>query len=344
MDSDHKKPEDAVAPSRRRFVSTVATGIAASAAVAPAMAQQSGSPDMANQPPPGRAREAAKRYPAPPFPNQSQPWPGLASKMTPRPDHGETTYRGSGRLAGRKALVTGGDSGIGRAAVIAFAREGADVAINYLPAEEADAKEVVELIRQAGRKAVAIPGDIRDEAFCRKLIDEAVRQLGGLDLLVNNASRQKSNDSILDLSTADFDWTFKTNVYAMFWITKAAVPHMKAGSCIINTASQQAFDPSENLVDYSMTKAAEVALTKSLAKQLAPKGIRVNAVAPGPVWTPLQVSGGQTQENLKKFGGDTPMKRPGQPAELALAYVTLAADESSFTTGHVYGVAGGNGQ
>ena len=271
MDSDNKKTEDAVAPSRRRFVSTVATGIAASAAVAPAMAQQSGSADMANQPPPGRAREAAKRYPAPPFPNQSQPWPGLASKMTPRPDHGETTYRGSGRLAGRKALVTGGDSGIGRAAVIAFAREGADVAINYLPAEEADAKEVVELIRQAGRKAVAIPGDIRDEAFCRRLVDEAVRQLGGLDLLVNNASRQKSNDSILDLSTADFDWTFRTNVYAMFWITKAAVPHMKAGSCIINTASQQAFDPSENLVDYSMTKAAEVALTKSLAKQLAPK-------------------------------------------------------------------------
>lgn len=345
MDSDNKKPEDAVAPSRRRFVSTVATGIAASAAVAPAMAQQAGAAaDTANQPPPGRAREAAKRYPAPPFPSQSQPWPGLASKMTPRPDHGETTYRGSGRLAGRKALVTGGDSGIGRAAVIAFAREGADVAINYLPAEEADAKEVVELIRQAGRKAVAIPGDIRDEAFCRKLVDEAVRQLGGLDILVNNASRQKSNESILDLSTADFDWTFRTNVYAMFWITKAAVPHMKAGSCIINTASQQAFNPSENLLDYSMTKAAEVAMTKSLAKQLASKGIRVNAVAPGPVWTPLQVSGGQTQENLKKFGGDTPMKRPGQPAELALAYVTLAADESSFTTGHVYGVAGGNGQ
>ena len=343
MDSNNRKPAEEPQASRRRFVGTVATGLAATAAASttlPAAAQQDAA---TGQPPAGRARDAAARYPRPPFPNQSQPWPGLAGKMTPRPDHGETTYRGSGRLAGRKALVTGGDSGIGRAAVIAFAREGADVAINYLPAEEADAQEVVQLIRQAGRKAVAIPGDIRDEAFCRKLVDEAVRQLGGLDLLVNNASRQKSVDSILDISTADFDWTFKTNVYAMFWITKAALPHLKAGSCIINTASQQAFNPSENLVDYSMTKAAEVALTKSLAKQLAPKGIRVNAVAPGPVWTPLQVSGGQTQENLAKFGGDTPMKRPGQPAELASAYVTLASDEASFTTGHVYGVSGGEG-
>ncbi len=339
MDSESKKAGDGVAPSRRRFVSSVATGIAASAAVVPAMAQQPND----KQPPPGRAREAAMRYPAPPFPGQQQPWPGLASKMTPRPDHGETTYRGSGRLAGRKALVTGGDSGIGRAAVIAFAREGADVAINYLPAEETDAQEVVQLIRQAGRKAVAIPGDIRDEAFCRKLVDEAVRQLGGLDILVNNASRQKSADSILDISTADFDWTIKTNVYAMFWITKAAVPHLKAGSCIIMTASQVAYDPPENLLDYAMSKAAEVAMTKSLAKQLAPKGIRVNAVAPGPVWTPLQVSGGQTQENLKKFGQDTPMKRPGQPAELAATFVTLASDESSYTTAHVYGVSGGGG-
>lgn len=343
MDSDNKQAGETVEPSRRRFVSTVATGLAAGAAAVPAMAQQSGAAGAANQPPPGRAREAAMRYPAPPFPKQEQPWPGLTGKMTPRPDHGETTYRGCGRLLGRKALVTGGDSGIGRAAVIAFAREGADVAINYLPAEEPDAQEVVQLIRQAGRKAVAIPGDIRDEAFCRKLVDEAVRQLGGLDILVNNASRQKSVDSILDISTADFDWTFKTNVYAMFWITKAALPHLKPGSCIINTASQLAYDPAKNLVDYSMTKAAEVSLTKSLAKQLAPKGIRVNGVAPGPVWTPLQVSGGQTQENLKSFGADTPMKRPGQPAELASAYVTLASDEASFTTGHIYGVSGGGG-
>jgi NAD(P)-dependent dehydrogenase (short-subunit alcohol dehydrogenase family) len=330
--------------SRRRFVSTVATGLAAGAAAVPAMAQPSGAAGgPANQPPPGRAREAAMRYPAPPFPKQEQPWPGLASKMTPRPDHGETTYRGSGRLAGRKALVTGGDSGIGRAAVIAFAREGADVAINYLPAEEPDAQEVVQLIRQAGRKAVAIPGDIRDEAFCRKLVDEAVRQLGGLDILVNNASRQKSTPSILDISSADFDWTFKTNVYAMFWITRAALPHLKPGSCIINTASVQAYDPSPNLLDYAQTKSAQVAFTKSLAKQLGKKGIRVNAIAPGPIWTPLQVSGGSTQENLKKFGADSPLGRPGQPAELALAFVTLAADESSYTTGQVYGVAGGQG-
>ena len=341
MDSDKQQAGEPVKASRRLFVGSIATGLAAGAAAVPAMAQQATS--GAGQPPPGRAREAAMRYPAPPFPKQEQPWPGLASKMTPRPDHGETTYRGSGRLAGRKALVTGGDSGIGRAAVIAFAREGADVAINYLPAEEPDAQEVVQLIRQAGRKAVAIPGDMRDEAFCRKLVDEAVRQLGGLDILVNNASRQKSAPSIQDISTADFDWTFKTNVYAMFWITKAALPHLKPGSCIINTASQQAYDPSENLLDYSMTKAAEVAMTKSLAKQLASKGIRVNAVAPGPVWTPLQVSGGQTQENLKNFGGDTPMKRPGQPAELAATYVTLASDESSYTTAQVYGVSGGGG-
>lgn len=342
MDSDKEQAGETVEPSRRRFVSTVATGLAAGAAAVPAMAQQSAT-GAAGQPPPGRAREAAMRYPAPPFPKQEQPWPGLASKMTPRPDHGETSYRGSGRLAGRKALVTGGDSGIGRAAVIAFAREGADVAINYLPAEEPDAQEVLQLIRQAGRKAVAIPGDIRDEAFCSKLVDEAARQLGGLDILVNNASRQKSAQSIQDISTADFDWTMKTNVYAMFWITKAALPHLKPGSCIINTASQQAYDPSENLLDYAMSKAAEVAMTKSLAKQLAAKGIRVNAVAPGPVWTPLQVSGGQTQENLKSFGGDTPMKRPGQPAELAATYVTLASDESSYTTAQVYGVSGGGG-
>lgn len=341
MDSNDKKPDETVEASRRRFVGTVATGLAAGAAAVPAMAQQPGS--SAGQPPAGRAREAAARYPRPPFPGQSQPWPGLAGKMTPRPDHGETTYRGSGRLNGRKALVTGGDSGIGRAVAIAFAREGADVAINYLPAEEADAREVVKLIQDAGRKAVALPGDIRDEGFCRKLVDEAVRQLGGLDILVNNAGRQHSVDSILDLTTEQFDWTFKTNVYAVFWITKAAVPHLRAGSSIITTASVQAYAPSENLLDYAQTKAAEVAFTKSLAKQLAKKGIRVNAVAPGPVWTPLQVSGGQTQDKLKKFGEDSPMGRPGQPAELASAYVALAVDEASFTTGQVYGVSGGAG-
>ena len=345
MHSEDKKVENQttqdMAPSRRRFVGTVAASVAASAAAVPALAQQAAG---GNQPAAGAAREAAKRYPRPPFPNQDQPWPALASKMTPRPDHGETTYRGSGRLAGRKALITGGDSGIGRAAAIAYAREGADVAIGYLPAEEPDAREVMQLIRDAGRKAVAVPGDIRDEAFCKKMVETAVRELGGLDILVNNAARQQNHDSILDITSEQFDWTIKTNVYAVFWITKAAIPHMKPGSVIINTSSQTAYDPPEKLLDYASTKAFEVAFTKSLAKQMASKGIRVNAVAPGPVWTPLQLAGGNSPEGRAKFGEDTPMKRPGQPAELAATYVTLASDESSYTTGHVYGVAGGGGQ
>ena len=337
-DHPDRKPDESaeVQASRRRFVGTMAAGLAA----APALAQaQPGA-----QPVPAAPRSLTPPpYPGPPFPRQKQDWPGLAGKMTPRPDHGETTYRGSGRLTGRRALVTGGDSGIGRAVAIAFAREGADVAIGYLPAEEADAREVVALIRQAGRNAVALPGDIRDEAFCKKMVEQAVRQLGGLDILVNNAARQQSIDSILELSTMELDWHFKTNLYALFWITKAAVPHLPPGASIITTASVQAYDPSPNLLAYSQTKAAQVAFTKSLAKQLADKGIRVNAVAPGPVWTPLQVSGGQTQGKLEKFGGDSPMKRPAQPAELAPAYVALAAADASYTTGQVYGVAGGAG-
>jgi NAD(P)-dependent dehydrogenase (short-subunit alcohol dehydrogenase family) len=264
--------------------------------------------------------------------------------MTPRPDHGETSYKGSGRLAGRKALITGGDSGMGRAAAIAYAREGADVAINYLPDEEPDAREVIDLIEKAGRKAVAIPGDIRDEQTCLRIIDEAVRQLGGLDILVNNASRQQQRPSLLEISSEDFDATMKTNLYSMFWLTKAALPHMKEGSAIIQTTSEQAYDPSENLVDYAMTKAAMMSFTKSMAKQLGPKGIRVNGVAPGPIWTPLQVSGGATQEKLIKFGSDTPLGRPGQPAELASIYVQLAAADASYATGQVYGAAGGSGQ
>ena len=327
--------QDDVIPARRRFVGSVAAGLAA----APALAQTNAQPAQ----PSGARPLTPPSYPAPPFPSQRQEWPALAGKMTPRPDHGETTYRGTGRLTGRKALVTGGDSGIGRAAAIAFAREGADVAINYLPAEEADAREVVALIRQAGRNAVALPGDIRDEAFCKKLVADAVRQLGGLDILVNNAARQQSVPSILDLTTAEFDWEFKTNVYAPFWITKAAVPHLPAGSSIIVTASVQAYDPSPNLFAYAQTKSCLVSFAKSLAKQLADKGIRVNAVAPGPVWTPLQVCGGQSPGGLEKFGGDQPMKRPAQPAELAATYVTLASSESSYTTGQVYGVAGGKG-
>jgi NAD(P)-dependent dehydrogenase (short-subunit alcohol dehydrogenase family) len=284
-----------------------------------------------------------EKYPKPPFKSQSQPWPGLAGKMEPRPDHGENTYKGSSRLNGRKALITGGDSGMGRAAAIAYAREGADVAINYFPTEEEDAKEVIDLIRKEGRKAVAIPGDLRDEAFCKRLVDEAVRELGGLDILVNNAGRQQTRETILDVSSEDFDATMKTNVYAPFWLTKAAVPHMKPGAVIISTTSEQAYDPSADLYDYAQTKAANMNSVKSLAKQLAPKGIRVNGVAPGPIWTPLQVSGGATQEKLVKFGGDTPMGRPGQPAELASIYVQLAASDASYATGQIYGSSGGNG-
>jgi len=284
------------------------------------------------------------KYPKPPFKSQSQPWPGLASKMEPRPDHGEKTYKGSGRLAGRKALITGGDSGMGRAAAIAYAREGADVAINYYPTEEEDAKEVIELIKAEGRKAIAIPGDLREESFCKKLIDDAVNGLQGLDILVNNAARQQTRASILDISTEDFDSTMKTNIYAPFWCIKAALPHLKPGSVIIATASEQAYAPSEDLYDYAQTKAATMNYVKSLAKQLAPKGIRVNGVAPGPIWTPLQVSGGATQEKLKNFGGNTPLRRPGQPAELASIYVQLADSGASYATGQIYGASGGEGQ
>jgi NAD(P)-dependent dehydrogenase (short-subunit alcohol dehydrogenase family) len=284
------------------------------------------------------------RYPKPPFKKQSQPWPGLACKMDPRPDHGEISYRGAGRLKGRKALITGGDSGMGRAAAIAFAREGADVAINYFPTEEEDAKEVVALIEQAGRRAVALPGDLRDEDFCNALVRDAVSKLGGLDILVNNAARQQSHETLEEISSEDFDATIKTNIYAPFWIIKAALPHLKPGSVIIGTASEQAYDPSPELYDYAQTKAATMNYVKSLAKQLAPKGIRVNGVAPGPIWTPLQVSGGASMEKLQQFGGKSPMGRPGQPAELASIYVQLAASDASYATGQIYGAAGGGGQ
>ncbi len=284
------------------------------------------------------------KYPRPPFTYQEQSWPALASKMSPRPDHGEKSYRGAGRLKGMKALITGGDSGMGRAAAIAYAREGADVAINYLPQEEEDAREVVAIIKEAGRKAVAIPGDIRTEEFCKKLVADAVAALGGLDILVSNAARQQVHPSILDLSTEEFDWTMKTNIYAPFWIIKAAVPHMKPGASIIGTSSVQATDPSGDLYDYAQTKAATSNFVKSLAKQLAPKGIRVNGVAPGPVWTPLQLAGGSTPEKLKGFGANTPLERPGQPAELASIYVQLADPMASYATGQIYGATGGHGQ
>ena len=284
------------------------------------------------------------KHPKPPFKRQSQPWPGLACEMDPPPDHGEESYRGSGRLLGRKALITGGDSGMGRAAAIAFAREGADVAINYLPAEQPDADAVLSLIRRAGRKGVGLAGDLREEAFCRQLVADAVRALDGLDIVVCNAAVQQATDSILDVTTEDFDAMMKTNIYAPFWIIKAALPYLKPGATIIGTASEQAYDPSPDLYAYAQTKAATMNYVKSLAKQLAPKGIRVNGVAPGPIWTPLQVSGGASMDKLEQFGGHAPLGRPGQPAELASIYVQLAAADASYATGQIYGSSGGAGQ
>jgi NAD(P)-dependent dehydrogenase (short-subunit alcohol dehydrogenase family) len=284
------------------------------------------------------------KYPKPPFKQQLQAWPGLASQMDPKPDHGEKSYKGSGRLRGRKALITGGDSGIGRAAAIAYAREGADVAINYFPTEEPDAREVIALIKAEGRKAISIPGDLREEAFCKRLVDEAIKGLGGLDIIVSNAGRQQAKESIADITTEEFDSTMKTNIYAPFWIIKAALPHLQPGAVIIGTTSEQAYDPSPDLYDYAQTKAATMNYVKSLAKQLGPKGIRVNGVAPGPIWTPLQISGGASQQKVEKFGGDTALGRPGQPAELASIYVQLAANDGSYTTGNIYGAGGGKGQ
>jgi len=329
----------------RRQAMTVATlGAAAAATVAaPAMAQ-----DMTAMPagtlPKGGKQNPRDKYAKPPYKSQSQPWPGLASRMDPRPDHGETSYVGSGRLTGRKALITGGDSGMGRAAAIAFAREGADVAINYLPEEEPDAREVIDLIRRAGRKAAAIPGDIRTESFCRQLVDRAVGAMGGLDILVCNAARQQSIPSILDVTDEEFDRTMKTNIYAPFWIIRAALPHLEPGSAIIGTTSEQAYNPDPDLYVYAQTKAATMNYLKSLAKQLGPKGIRVNGVAPGPIWTPLQVSGGASQGKLVTFGATTPLGRAGQPAELAGIFVRLAEDDGSYTTGNIYGAGGGQGQ
>ena len=290
-----------------------------------------------------RMQDPRTQYPKPPFPKQPQSAPGLASKMDPKPDHGETSYRGHGRLVGRKALVTGADSGIGRAAAIAFAREGADVAIVYLPSEEPDAKEVIALIEAEGRKAVALPGDITDQTFCTTLVKQAAAALDGLDILVNNAGKQKTQAAIGDITAEQFDQTLKTNLYALFWITQAATPLLPPGASIINTASVQAFDPSDSLVDYATTKAGIVAFSKALAKQLIEKGIRVNVVAPGPFWTALQPSGGQTQEKVQQFGAEVPLGRPGQPVELAPVYVLLASQEGSFITGEVYGATGGNG-
>lgn len=283
------------------------------------------------------------QYPAPPFPRQPQSPPGLAGEMDPKPDHGEDSYAGNGRLLGRKALITGGDSGIGRAAAIAYAREGADVAINFLPSEIDDANEVIALIEKAGSKAIALPGDISDEQTCEAIVSKGVEELGGLDIFVINAARQQARKSIEKVSSADFDMTMKTNLYALHWLAQAAVPHLPPGAAIITTASIQAYEPSAQLLDYATSKAGIVAYSKALASQLIKKGIRVNAVAPGPFWTVLQPSGGQFPEKVETFGQDSAFGRPGQPVELAPIYVLLASQEGSYITGEVFGVTGGKG-
>ncbi|MGF9663648.1 SDR family oxidoreductase [Arthrobacter crystallopoietes] len=286
-------------------------------------------------------QDPVKRYPSIEPPEQDQPEPGLDKELVPHTDRGEDTYRGTGRLEGRKALITGSDSGIGAAVAIAFAREGADVAMSYLPEEEEDAKVVAELIEKEGRKVVQLPGDLTDSATCRDVVQRAADGLGGLDILVNNAGRQIAVKKLEDLSDEQFDRTFKTNIYAFFWITKAALAHLEPGSSIINTTSIQAYMPSPTLIDYAATKGAINNFTKGLAQQLAPRGIRVNAVAPGPFWTPLQVSDGQPKEELPEFGKSTPIGRAGQPTELAPAYVFLASSESSYVMGETLNVNGG---
>ncbi|MEU9829861.1 SDR family oxidoreductase [Micromonospora chersina] len=275
-------------------------------------------------------------------PGQQQSAPGTERAMGPKPDHGEESCRGSDRLSGKRAVITGGDSGIGRAVALAYAREGADVLISYLgDEEEADARETVSLVERAGRKGVAVRCDLREEANCRELIERALSDLGGIDILVNNAAFQMSQDNgILDITTEQFDRVFKTNVYAMFWLCKLAVPHLPEGSAIINSSSIQAFNPAPQLLDYATTKAAIANFTKALALNLADRGIRVNAVAPGPVWTPL-IPATMPEEKVKQFGTDTPMGRPAQPAELAPAYVFFASQESSYVTGEILGVTGG---
>lgn len=337
--SNGKAEDRKMSDARRSVLKGAAAGLAGLVATSSRAESRAAGQNIAAPP----ISDYRNLYPKGPFPEQPQNWPGLAGKMTPRPDHGEETYRGSGKMAGRKCLITGGDSGIGRAVAIAFAREGADVVINYLPQEEEDAREVIALIKKEGRKAIALPGDLRDESFCKKLVNDAARQLDGLDTLVNVAGRQKFYKDIVEMTTEDFDWTMKTNVYALFWLVRAAVPLLPKGGVIINTASTNAYEPMEILIDYSMTKAAIANMTKSLAKQLGPRAIRVNAVAPGPFWTALQTSGGQPKEKYMPMGQDTVIGRVGQPVEIASTYVTLASSEASYLTGQVWGITGGNG-
>lgn len=276
------------------------------------------------------------------YPKQLQEYPGIQEKMDPVPDCGEKSYIGNGRLKGRKALITGGDSGIGRAAAIAYAREGADIAINYMESEQKDADSLVELLEKEGKKVVLLPGDISDENFCRKLIKEAHEKLGGLDVLALVAGKQVSKTDIEKITTEQLTNTFRINVFSLFWMVQEALPLLPPGSSIITCSSIQAYQPSPDLLDYAATKSAIIAFTRALAKQIAAKGIRVNSIAPGPIWTPLQISGGQQQEKLPKFGQSTPLERAGQPAELAGVYVFLASQESSYVTAEVYGVTGGH--
>ncbi|MET4655892.1 SDR family oxidoreductase [Exiguobacterium sp. Helios] len=275
------------------------------------------------------------------FPKQYQEAPAVQAKMEPVPDCGEESYKGSGKLKGKKALITGGDSGIGRAAAIAYAREGADVFLNYLPEEQQDAEEVKALVEAAGQKAYLLAGDLSDETFCQQLVKEAHESLGGIDILALVAGKQQAVEDIMDLSTEQLRKTYEINVFSLFWVVKAALPLLKEGASIITTTSVQGYNPSANLLDYASTKFAINGFTRGLAKQVAPKGIRVNSVAPGPIWTPLQISGGQPSENIPEFGQETPLKRSGQPVELSSVYVFLASDDASYVTAQIYGVTGG---
>lgn len=276
----------------------------------------------------------------PEYPQRGIEPPGSIEEMTPKPDHGEESYKGLGRLKDRVALITGGDSGIGRAVAIAYAREGADVLLGYMPEEEGDARDTAAWVEKAGRRAVRLPGDIRDERHCTEMIDRAFAEFGRLDILVNNAAFQMTHDTIEAFTTEEFDRTFKTNVYAMFWLCRAALPRMKAGGVILNTASIQAYDPSPTLLAYAPTKAAIVSFTKALSQMAMESGIRVNAVAPGPVWTPL-IPSTMPEDHVKSFGKDTQFERAAQPVEIAPVFVFLASNEARFVTGEVYGVTGG---
>ncbi len=274
----------------------------------------------------------------PPMPDQELQPPGLEAEMELKPDYGEASYRGSGKLEGKVAIITGGDSGIGRAVALAYAREGADVLISYLN-EEPDAQETVRIVEDAGRRALAVAGDIADEAHCRQLVQRAVQEFGKLDILVNNAAFQRTHQSIQEVPSEEFEYTFRTNIFSMFYLCKAALPHMQPGSSIINTASVQAYQPSQSLLAYASTKGAIVTFTKALAQDAIQQGVRVNVVAPGPVWTPL-IPSTMPEEQVKQFGQDTLLQRPAQPAELAPAFVFLASPESSYITGERLGVTG----